>query len=252
MHKKFFILSLFTILLFYVVSYACADEIVLGTTQELKPIAENLKDSYLKDNNDTEFLFVIGSENELIDLVKEPESTIDILFLDNNNIINQLAKNNLLNKDSIKVLGKDTLCIIVKKNVAMRAFMLYPKTLASKSIAIGNPGLCSLGIYTKEALKNYNLWEKFGHKLAFFQDNNTVISFVKRGQYDGGICYCSFARRSFIHITDYINPSLHTPILYTTAINATREETSPVYSFNRFLSSQKAKDVLKKYTILSK
>lgn len=249
MFKKLFIFSIIIFTLSLTFSKVQAEEIVIGTTHELKPIMESIVTSYQNKHNDTEVLYVIGSKNELQDLIKEPECTIDLLFLDNINIIKKMANDNILNKESISILGTDNLCIIVKKSIAMRAFMLYPQTMATNTVAIGNPGLCSLGKYTKEALKNYKLWEKFSPKLALFQDNDTVISFIKRGQYDGGITYCSFAKRSFVHITDYINPSLHSPIIYTSGVNATRNKECPVYKFNKFLKSQKTRQIMKEYQI---
>lgn len=226
-----------------------SEEIIMGTIKDLKPLAQDLKSSFEEDNPNIIINFITGKESELIEIFQSPDTVIDMIFLDNKYTLEELSKQNFINKNSIKELGKDQLCVVVKKSIEMRAFMLYPKTSVMKGLIISNPSITSLGKYTKEALNNLNLWEKAAKKIIFFENNNDIASTVSRGNYDGGIMYCSFAKRSFIQISDYLNPKLHKPIIYSSGINIEADSNSAIYKFNQFLSSPKAKSIFKKYAI---
>lgn len=247
--RKLLTVLVIAIMVMTITNKASCEEITIGTLRDFKPILEELKTNFEKKNPEITINFIVGKEDEIIDNLQLQESPIDIIFLDNSKLIAHMGNIGVIKKNSIHYLAKDQLCMIVKKSIAMRAYMLYPQTLVMNAVAISNPNNTALGKYTKEALTNLGLYEKASKKLLFFDSNINITSRVASGDYDGGIAYCSFAKRSFVRITDTLNPNIYSKIIYTIGIRNSIKETSGAYKFNDYLKSAESKAILKKFNL---
>jgi len=228
-----------------------AETATIATIKDFKLPLEEIKlefeNNYPRDN----IILVYDNKVNIINLLKKTNSNIDLIILDNKRSIDYLTKSGYLDKNTIKILGKDKLCVVVQKNKDMRAFFLYPKTMIFKSIAVGNSNLTSLGEYTKEALIKLNLWSKLPSKLVYFETNQQIADNVSAGFYDGGIMYYSFAKKLHVKVSDIFNTSLYTPIYYVSAARKTMRVNTALNKFNVFLGSKPAKKIFNKYNILN-
>ncbi|MGD9580766.1 MAG: molybdate ABC transporter substrate-binding protein [Vampirovibrionia bacterium] len=241
---------IFALILNIAICYpALCEEITVGTLRDFKPLMEELQKDFTKENTDITINFITDKEDALIEQIQITESPIDLLFLDNAELINHLGQIEVIDKNSIKYIGKDQLCVVVKKSIPMRAFMLYPRTYVMKGLIIANPSQTALGKYTKEALTNLGLYKKSAKKILLLDSNSTIVNIVKTGHYDGGIMYCSYAQNSFVDITDKLNTDIYSKIKYTTGIKKGIKEDSAVYKFNNYLKSNKAKKILQQFHI---
>ena len=237
----------FFILLFS--SKAIAEEITVGTLKELEDPLKEIKLAYENKYPENNVNFLFAKEKDLIELIKKKESLVDIIILDDLKVVQKVAKEGYINNKTIKKLAKDSLCIVVKKNVIMRPFMLYPKSLIFHDLAAASPDYTALGRYTKEALISLDIFDKIHQKLAYFESNKNIADMVSRGFYDGGIMYCSIAERSFVNITDILNPDIYSSIIYASGIKEFKVYNQQIYYFNEFLVTQEAKSILKKYNL---
>lgn len=245
MTKIKFLFIIFLILLCQQPVYA--ETIIVAAIKDLKTPLEEIKSLFEHKHPKDNIIFIYDNKVNIIDLLKKPKSDIDLIILDNKKSINYLSKAGYLEKSSIKILGKDKLCVVVQKNKIMRPYFLYPKTTILKSIIVGNPSLTSLGEYTKEALINLNLWDKLPDKLVLFETNQQIAENVSRGFSDGGIMYYSIAKRSHVTITDILNPSLYKPIYYVSA--SKNADNIAIKKFNMFLGSKISKKIFNKYNV---
>lgn len=249
--KKLLLIT--TMIILVIISFtkgSMCEEVTVGTIRDFKPILEEIKAKFEKINPNITINFIVGKEAEIVENLQLEESPIDVIFLDNEKLITHLGKTGIIKTDSIHHLAKDQLCMIVKKNISMRAYMLYPRTFVTNAIIISNPYKTALGQYTKEALTSLGLYKKASKKLLFFDSNTNVINNVASGEYDGGIAYCSFAQRSFVRITDKLNTDIYSRIIYTSGVNNAITEPSPAHTFNNFLKSKESKEILKKYNLI--
>src|SRR3989339_404369 len=235
--RTLFTVLVIAIMVMTITNKASCEEITIGTLRDFKPILEELKTNFEKKNPTITINFIVGKEDEIIENLQLQESPIDIIFLDNSKLIAHMGDIGIIKKNSINYLAKDQLCMIVKKSIEMRAYMLYPQTLVMNAVVMSNPNNTALGKYTKEALTNLGLYEKASKKLLFFDSNTNVINRVASGEYDGGIAYCSFAKRSFVKITDKLNPNIYSNIIYTSGVKSSIKEPSAAHIFNNYLKS---------------
>jgi molybdenum ABC transporter molybdate-binding protein len=247
--RLFYKLIATLILLLSLNSSIFAEEIRVGTITELKNPLNDIKISFEKKHPEHSITYMYLKETEIVNLIKEDPSPMDIIIIDSQKTLSNLSKQGYITSNSSVILGKDNICVVVKKSTAMRPFMLYPKTIVFESLACPNPNFTAAGKYVKESLISLGLWDKAPKKLVYFQDNQIVANRVASGMYDGGMMYCSFAKRSFVQISDIMNPKIHSKIVYLSGIKKVTQIKEAVTQFNNYLKSTEVKSILKKYYI---
>jgi molybdenum ABC transporter molybdate-binding protein len=248
MHKLTTISILTTYVLFFtLIPNVLANEVSVATIKDLIPIVTEIKDTYNKKHPEIYINILNFKQKGLKERLSEKHHNIDIVILDNSSILEEWAEEELLIKGTLKKLGSDSLCVVIKKSSIIRPFMLYPETTVTKAIIAGNPYETALGEYTREALKNLNLLTKLNKKIIYYNTNDEIARQAGSSLNDGGIMYCSFAKRSFVHVTDILNTRLHSPIIYASAIARYKDKNWYVRDFNNFLKSSTAKEIMKKY-----
>lgn len=228
-------------------SYIKAEEIKVATIKDLVPVTQEIKVAFEKEVPNSFVNIIPLKKDEIGKILKNNPNSIDIVIIDNLKFIQKLKKEALIAPKSFNTLGKDNLCIIVDRGSSLRAYMLYPGTVIMKGVIVSNPNFTSMGEYTKQYLKNLNLWDKMTKKLVFFENNASIIDTISRGHYDGGIVYCSFAKKSSALISDFLNPKYYSPIVYASGVNINIKPESSSYRFNNFLKTKIVKNILKKH-----
>jgi molybdate transport system substrate-binding protein len=225
-----------------------AEPITVASIKDLREPLTEIKKSFEQKYPDQSINYIFDKESEIERFLRDKASIIDLVVLDRLKEAEKLTSLKLLNKKSLQKIAKDNLCIVIcQGDDKLRAFMLYPKSVISKAIAVSNPDTTGLGKYTKEALTYLNLWKKLGRKLTFFNSSQEVATRVSAGTYDGGIMYCSLAGNTDLLVTDILNPKIHSPIIFASAITNRKEVNPNATIFNNFLKSKEAKNILKKY-----
>jgi len=140
--------------------------------------------------------------------------------------IEELSKNNIIVTNTIQPLFENKLVLITNKdsNIKNLGFIsnniqlekIFDKYLINKRISIADPTHVPAGIYTKQALKNLNLWKKLNrNNMAWGGDVRRTLKFVALGNSPIGIVYYTDAlAEKNVKIIGTFDTNLHTPIQY--------------------------------------
>ena len=120
----------------------------------------------------------------------------------------------------------------------------FEKALANKRLALGDIS-APIGLYTKQALDHYQLWES-AQKFAVFGHNaHAVLTWVKRGTVAAGVVYASDLRaHQQIQEVMRFAPESHEPIIYQMALMSGAREAEALW---QFLKSDQARAALKNW-----
>jgi molybdate transport system substrate-binding protein len=178
----------------------------------------------------------------------------DIFISANQKWMNFLTKTNLAIALSKRIILSNSLVIISPINKYLETQNLnitsIKTILKDGRVGIGDPDHVPLGIYSRQALTNLNLWHLIVDKLAPLSNAQTVLTFVERGEIKAGIVYKSDAYlNKNIKVLFEIPRTTHDKIDYWAAL------TRPVarhaaQQFFKILFNQSSKDVFKHHGFL--
>ena len=162
--------------------------------------------------------------------------------------MNALQAKDLLLPDTRQDILKNQVVLVTPKNgTGISNFKELIGKKASK-VAIGNPESVPAGQYGKEVLTSLNLYKSLKPKLVFAKDVRQVLSYVKTGNVDAGVVYATDAKLSDrVRVVATALEDSHSPIIYPVAVLKDSKNPDSAREFVRFLSSEDAKAIFKKY-----
>ncbi|WP_022850929.1 molybdate ABC transporter substrate-binding protein [Limisalsivibrio acetivorans] len=114
-------------------------------------------------------------------------------------------------------------------------------------IVMADPSHSPAGIYARKTLESLGLWESFEGQTAGLQTVRAALAMVEKNAATFGIVYSSDAALSkYVKTVGLFNEDLHGKIRYPVAV-VKGKGSETVYDFHRFLSSDTAGDIFKKY-----
>ena len=119
--------------------------------------------------------------------------------------------------------------------------------LPIERISIANPELAPVGVYAKDMLEYYNIWEPFREKIIFANNARDALRYVKSGNVDLAIVYKTDVKiisSDKIKVIDIIDINSYRPIVYTAVAISGSNHPTVVKEFISFLSGAYSKDVL--------
>ena len=136
----------------------------------------------------------------------------------------------------------------VASKVMLRSFEGL-KDPAVRKIAIGNPATVPAGMYAKQALQHYKLWDSLEGKVVFGEHVRQVLDYVARGEVDAGIVFSTDAlvRAKEVVVVSAAPPDSHKQILYPVAVTKDSKKAGLGTTFIHFLVSPEAKRILAKH-----
>lgn len=179
----------------------------------------------------------------------EQGAPVDLFISAATKQMDALQKKNLIAIDTRRNLLTNTLELVVPRNstlgIASFEQLTEPKV---KRIAIGEPRSVPAGQYAQEVFKKQGIWQQLQSKFVYGNSVRNVLGTVESGNADAGVVYASDAR-----ITDRVkqvataSSQLHSPIVYPMAIVAASRNQLAARTYAKFLTSQQARDIFKKY-----
>lgn len=113
-------------------------------------------------------------------------------------------------------------------------------------LAIANPQHVPLGIYSKEALIEYGLWNKIDKRLAFANNARAALALVERGEAPLGIVFYTDALASpSVKMVFKFSTSSHSKIRYIKSL--LKNSNKNALEFYHYLESEDAKKIFTKY-----
>ncbi len=160
-----------------------------------------------------------------------------------------LAEKQLVEPGTDAIMAANALVLIAGpgNNATVSDIMQLPELLDKGYLAMGDATHVPAGMYGKEALDYYGLWDKIRKKLAQYPNVRVALNAVDTAQADFGIVYKTDAMQSKkARILYTFAPESHTPIRYPIcAIKG--KKTAETEKFLQFMKTAKAKSILEKY-----
>ena len=154
-------------------------------------------------------------------------------------------KNRILSDTRIEFLSNILVLIVPKKSNIPITGLEDLKQPFVKRIALGDWAHVPAGMYAKEALENYGIWETIAAKCLPALDVRAALTYVERGDADCGIVYRTDATISKkIEIVGELPTRIQPNIVYSVAI--TNSSFHPLdKTFLSFLLSNEAVDIFR-------
>ncbi len=115
----------------------------------------------------------------------------------------------------------------------------------AKRVAVANPRHAPYGKAAVQALKSLGLYERLRRKLVYGANVSQALQFVHSGGADVGIVALSLVVGRDRYIT--LPEELYRPVIHSAVITLKGKDSEPAKEFINFLTSQKAKEVLKRF-----
>jgi len=222
-------------------------ELFISAAASLTDALEEIKAVYEKENS-VKLILNFGGSGKLAQQIQQG-APVDFFLSANEYWMNQLIKDNFIEKGTVNDITGNKLVLIVKSDskIELSSFeniVDYP----FEQIAIGNPESVPAGKYTEEALKSIGIWDELEHKMVFAQNVRQVLTYVETGNTDIGFVYESDALSSEdVKILTFSDSVGHEPIIYQGALTAQTELNQAGMDFMEFLLSSEAQAILEKY-----
>jgi molybdate transport system substrate-binding protein len=222
-------------------------QLTISAAASMKDVLTELKELY-EQNHQVELLFNFGGSGALKEQIIQG-APVDLFISASKDHVDELVETQRILANYHSPLVANSLVLITPKidnNIQLRLSNLQDHTI--EKIAIGIPETVPAGSYAKEVLQNAKLWNLIEDKLIYTKDVSQVLTYVETKNVDAGMVYKTDALTSKkVEVTENINPSLHSPIMYYYGVLEYTTNSKESKSLFEFLQSTAAQQVFKKY-----
>ena len=186
------------------------------------------------------------------DLVQQIQggAPCDIFVSASKSNMDDLEKDDLINKDTRKDLLGNTLTLVATKEKKDDVSMDALTSDKVGSIAIGEVETVPAGKYATQVFDNLKITDKIKDKIVYSKDVRAVLNYVETGDADCGFVYKTDALtmdESKGVVVEDIKEDLHDPIVYPAAIMKDAPQAESAADFYDFMQGDFAKEVFEKY-----
>jgi molybdate transport system substrate-binding protein len=220
-----------------------AGEVNLAVAASLKDVVNELTDSFARTHQGQKFLKNYGASGTLAKQI-ENGAPADIFISANLEWMEYLKNKKLVDTGSIGTFAYNTL---VFAGAAGKASSMRD-LLKLERIAIGSPKSVPAGEYAMEALKKSGIDRQLEKKLVMAKDVRECLMYAERGEVDGAFVYRTDAlqaKQSRILFT--VPRELYSRVTYPMGLTVAGAKNAEARAFYRFLQSEEAGSVLRKY-----
>lgn len=244
---------LFIFLAFILNSLTFADTLTISAAASLKEVMTDIKTEYEKTYPSDKIIFNFGGSGALQKQI-ENGAPVDVFISAATKQMNELVSKNLILPNSNFILLENSVVLIKPKNSKLKVSSFNDLTKADiKKIAIGEVSSVPVGQYSMEIFNNLKINDKISNKLIYGKDVLSVLSWVESDNVDLGIVYKTDAISSTKVIIVANAPSnSHKSVEYPIGIVKDSKNIAKSQQFIKFLKSNKAKALFKKYGFLTK
>lgn len=179
----------------------------------------------------------------------EQGAPVDVFLSAGKKQMDALEEKGLLAPGTRSNLATNQLVLIVPSNSKAGITGFSSLTNGNvKRIAVGEPRSVPAGQYAAQVLQHLGIAEKVKSKLVLGNNVRQVLAVVAAGNADAGIVYLTDARiTNKVTIVATASESSHAPIVYPIAVIKASKNLAAAKDFTRFLSTNPAKAILRKY-----
>jgi molybdate transport system substrate-binding protein len=116
-----------------------------------------------------------------------------------------------------------------ERDFAPRELSWWQQELSGQRLAIGEPSSVPVGMYAKQSLAWYGLWDSISSQLAPTNSTRNALALVERGQTPIGIVYASDATNSdAVTILGRLDAKSHSTITYPMILLGSHDDNSSI------------------------
>ncbi|WP_460204190.1 molybdate ABC transporter substrate-binding protein [Scytonema sp. NUACC21] len=230
-----------------------SNNLVISAAGSLKDALEEIKTLYQQTQPNINITYSFGASGALAKQIEEGKQS-DIFISTSKKQVDGLEEKGLLVPKTRGILADNRLVLIVPKNnsVGIRSFYTLANSKVKK-IAIGDPKSVPAGQYAQDVFKKLGILDKVKSKFVYEKNANQVLASVENGTADAGLGYSTDAKISNkVKVTVATDGKYYSPIIYPMAVLKRSQNIEAAKGFVKFLSSDQAKAVLKKYGFIVK
>jgi len=226
---------------------AQSNNILVSAAASLKDALEEIKPVYQQSKSNVNITYNFGASGALQQQI-EQGAPADIFISAGKKQVDALEQKGLLLPGTRTNLANNRLVLVVAQDV-VGVTSFYNLTDAKiKKIAIGEPRSVPAGQYGEQVLKKLQLYDRLKPKLVFANNVRQVLAAVETGNAEAGLVYATDAKISNkVKVVVAADDKFHSPIVYPIAVVKSSKNPTAAKEFVQFLSSNQAKDILKKY-----
>jgi molybdate transport system substrate-binding protein len=221
--------------------------LLVSTAASLKDAMEKIKGNYQQSQPGVTINYNFGASGALLQQIQQG-APADIFISAGKKQVDTLEQSDKLVPGTRSILAKNRLVLIVPKNsVGVTSFSNLTQDNIKK-IALGEPRSVPVGQYAEEVLQKLQIYGKVKQKFVYANNVRQVLAAVEAGNADAGLVYRTDAAISNkVKIVVAADEKYHSPIVYPMAVLKQSKNVAAAKEFSKYLSSEPAKTVLKKY-----
>ncbi|WP_301170669.1 molybdate ABC transporter substrate-binding protein [Brevibacillus nitrificans] len=223
-------------------------EIMVSAAASLTDALNELKSTFEADNPGITVSYNFGSSGKLAQQIGQGAPS-DVFLSASAKDMNGLEEKQLITKDTRQDFTQNELVLITGASSSVTIDSFEKLTDSSlKHIAVGEPETVPAGRYAKEVMDTLKISDNVKDRLVYGSDVRQVLTFVESGNAEVGIVYASDVLISKnVKILATAKSEWHQPIVYPGAVVAASEHADAAKTFLSYLTSDKGKEILKKY-----
>lgn len=223
-------------------------EINVSAAVSLKDALTEIQKNYQEKNPNVKIIYNLGASGALQKQI-EQGAPADIFISAAPKQMDEMAAENLVNKNTRKNLVENKLVLIVPKSSTLE--LTKYEDLAKpnvKQISIGEPTTVPAGQYAQEVLKKLGIWDNVKDKIVQAKDVRTVLAYVETGNVEAGIVYQTDAASSDkVKIAATAPEGSHQPIVYPVAVLTGTKQPKAAEDFLAYLTDPASTAIFEKY-----
>lgn len=229
---------------------ASAADLVVSAAASLTDVLKELGTQYAQTHG-ARIAYNFGASSALARQIQEG-APADVFFSADEAQMDGLAKRHAIVPATRRSLLSNTLVVVVPAD-APRTFARIDDLAAPqfRAIALADPATVPAGLYAKQYLKATRMWPKLVDRLIPTDNVRATLAAVAAGNVDAGIVYRTDALMSKKVSVAFEVPRAKGPrISYAVAVVAASSQREAAAAFVRFLASDGAAAVFRKYGFL--
>jgi molybdate transport system substrate-binding protein len=212
----------------------------------LKEALQDIRQLYLNESRDTQITYNFGGSGMLEQQIAQG-APADIFISASPREVDALAIKGLLVENTRTDLAENEIVLVTPEGSPLQTFTDLAGAEVQK-IALGQPESVPAGLYGKQVLTYFHLYDGLQRQLVFTKDVRQALTYVSTGNVDAALVYqteASLARG--IRVVAIAPQGSHEPILYPMAAVKTQRSPAAALRFMQFLTDQRSQAVFLKY-----
>ncbi|WP_128896822.1 molybdate ABC transporter substrate-binding protein [Longirhabdus pacifica] len=223
-------------------------EFTVSVASSMSNVMEDIVKQYEQTYDDVKITLNYGGSGKLAQQITQG-APVDVFVSANTYWMDKLHEDDFIISNTQKTIAGNTLVMVVNKNTQDNISSFDELSVDNvQHIALGDPETVPAGKYAKEVLQSIQKWNDVASLIVLAKDVRQVLTYVESGNVDVGFVYVSDAMTSEeVQIVGQADSAWHSPIMYTAAAVANRNESEAAEAFIQYLISDQAQSIFDDY-----